>query len=115
MNKKTKYFIYFAILITLVVIFYGYQQYIVDKNFLIDVNTVCNPKTENCFVSDCSPKTDSECDITPYKKIEVLDIYAPKCLEEHNCSVFSCDNKNESDCSVTYCSSDTLEDGEKCL
>ena len=112
-GKQAKYFIYFLILVTLVVIFNRYQQYVYNKNFILDVNTVCDPTIEQCFISDCTPGTDS-CDITPYKKVEILDLYAPKCLEEHSCSIFTCEEK-KGDCSITYCSAENTVDGEKCL
>jgi hypothetical protein len=114
MNRRAKYFLYFIVLITCVVVFYRYQQYVVNKNFVLKVNTVCDTNTESCFVADCSPENDTECDVTPYKKVEILDAYAPKCLEEHNCPAFSCEN-SEDKCSVSYCSSDITESGEKCL
>ena len=114
MDKAPKGFLFLILLITLIVVFYRYQQYVVDKNFILNVNTVCDPNIENCFTADCLPGTDSECDTTPYKKVKILDRYAPKCLEEHNCSSFSCEKYN-SNCYVTYCSPDTLENGEKCL
>ena len=113
MSKNPKYFIIFILLVTLIIVLYRYQQYIVSRNFTLEINTVCDAKTENCFVADCSIENDPECDTTTYKKVEILDNYAPKCLEEHACEAFSCDQIKDN-CSITYCSSSTLEDGEKC-
>lgn len=113
MNKEARYFLYFILLMTLVVIFYRYQQYVIKEKFILKVNTACNSINESCFVADCSSEDDTECDVVPYKKVDILNAYAPKCLQEHSCSEFSCES-SESECSITYCSSDTVEFGEKC-
>ena len=114
MNKGTKLFLALIILATLLVVFNRYQQYIINRNFVLNIDTVCSPDIEKCFTMDCSPADDPECDDTPYKKVEILEINAPKCLEEHNCSDFACD-PGDILCSITFCSDNVLEDGEKCV
>lgn len=95
------------------VIGYRFDQYQLRHNYLVDANVPCNPATEKCFASDCSPKDDLSCDTSPYKKVEIRASAAPACMEEHTCSTFEC--APGTDCSVTYCSADALDSGEKCL
>jgi hypothetical protein len=111
MNKFSKYFFVLIVLSLVCVMGYRYYEYIYLRNFLLDVNAPCNPTTEQCFVADCELGPD--CDDTPYKKVEILAHDAPQCLEEHSCETFSCDGI--STCIATYCSSETLTGGEKCL
>lgn len=91
-----------------------YDQYVLKGNFYLEAYASCDPATEMCFVADCPPEEDLECDASPYKKIEMVEREAPKCLEEHTCDTFSCP-ANSGNCSVTYCSEDTLDEGEVCL
>lgn len=114
MNKDTKFFIFGIIVLMMIIGAIRYDQYVIQRNFILDVNTSCDPTTESCFVWDCDPKTDEECDQTPYKKVEILEREAPKCLEEHECENFTCEGKDS--CTVTYCSEDTIveEEGEVC-
>jgi hypothetical protein len=111
MNKDTKYLLFFLGLIVLVIVGYRYQQYVINRNFTLLVNTVCDSQTEKCFVMDCV-EGEEGCDKTPYKKVELVAKDAPQCLEEHTCTSFSC-GKLEN-CTVSYCTEDTLEDGEVC-
>lgn len=79
---------------------------------MLEVGAPCNPEIEKCFVSDCSSEDDPECDLTPYKKVEILAKEAPSCLEEHSCESFGC-NQIKS-CSITYCDNKSKEEGEIC-
>jgi len=111
MDKSSKYIFAIVIILFCLVVGYRYQQYILNKNFTIEVNTSCDPNTEKCFKADCDA-TSPDCDTATYKKVEILARNAPKCLEEHTCDSFSCDSI--ASCSITYCSTDTLSDGEIC-
>ena len=115
MNKKKGHLFVLLLVGLIVVVGMRYKQYIFDRHFQLKVSAVCNPETEKCFVSDCLPESDQECDTTPYKKVEIIDSFAPTCLEEHTCEYFSCDKISSDKCSVTYCSQDVLEEGEVCL
>jgi len=112
MKTRPLYLLLLLLSAILVVIAYRYEQYVVQRNFLIDVQAPCDPASKSCFVSDCSPTDDPACDTSPYDKVEILDSEAPACLEEHTCVAFSCEGY--SNCSIDYCSEDTLEDGEAC-
>lgn len=111
MNKLSKYFFVVMIFSLMSVVAYRYYEYVYRQNFLLETNISCDPATASCFVADCL--SEIECDKTPYEKIEILARDAPKCLEEHDCENFSCTEINS--CKVTYCSTDSLTEGEKCV
>ncbi len=112
MEKTQKYWLALFAIIVISVIGYRYYDYVVQRNFLLEVNVTCDPATDTCFVMDCVPAEDPFCDITPYKKVELLASEAPACLEEHACEAFSC-GASES-CTETFCSDDTREEWEIC-
>ena len=99
-------------LIIIAVIGFRYYEYVLRGDFMMNVYAPCDPSVEKCFVSDCSPADDLSCPIGPYKKVEVREGDAPRCLEEHQCASFTC--AGIASCTATYCSDATLEDGESC-
>ncbi|MCX6755113.1 MAG: hypothetical protein NT068_01040 [Candidatus Nomurabacteria bacterium] len=110
MKKNTKAIIVIIPILFLVIFSYRYYQYIIQKNYILEVNTICNSEIENCFDS-----SDLSFGQNPYKKVRVLDKYAPKCLEEHNCDSFYCPvSLGKDKCEITYCSDETKVDGEGC-
>jgi hypothetical protein len=112
MNKNPANLLILIILVLLAVIVYRYDQYILKKNFLLNIAANCDPSIESCFVVNCSPEEDEECDQTPYKKIEILASEAPMCLQEHSCDSFECESGTS--CVAVYCSENTLEEWEVC-
>jgi hypothetical protein len=111
MKNNFNYVVIVFILIILIVGGYRYYQYINEKNFILEVNTICDSQTESCF--DASE--DLSFGQNPYEKVSILAKYAPKCLEEHTCDSFSCSaGLTANQCEVTYCSDDTKVDGEEC-
>lgn len=111
MDKSSKYIFAIIFVLFCITVGYRYEQYIIKKNFTLEVNTVCDPSTEKCFQMDCDA-TSPDCDTSTYKKVSILAHDAPKCLEEHNCESFSC--AGISSCSITDCSTETFVDGEVC-
>ena len=89
-------------------------EYQVTKDFLIYTTISCEPSSHNCFVWDCSPEDDIECDTSPYAKIQIPMRNTSKCLLEHSCAEneFVCREENE--CTLTYCLDDELVEGEVC-
>lgn len=113
MNISSKYFLSLVFILFLVLTGYRYYQYMIERNFTLDINTICDSKVNSCF----SASEDLSYGQNPYEKVAVTARYAPVCLEEHNCDSFSCPSvlvKN-SVCEITYCSDDTKEDGEECI
>jgi hypothetical protein len=113
MKRQTIYF--FVILIALIFIVGGYRyyQYMVEKNFVLELNVICHPENENCFSSS---DPDINFGQNPYEKVEIIAKYAPKCLEEHTCNDFSClPSLDNGKCKITYCSEAIKVDGEECV
>lgn len=96
----------------LAIVGYRYQQYVVEKNYVVDAAAPCDPSQNSCFVADCSPEEEADCDLTPYEKVELPGTDAPDCLLENSCDAFTCDAANG--CTITYCSPEAVEDGEAC-
>ena len=89
--------------VLIAIIVYRYDQYIIKKNYLLDVAVACDPAIENCFSAE---------DAEPYKKVQMLASEAPICLQEHSCEDFKCTAGTS--CVITLCSADTLAEGESC-
>lgn len=113
-DKYSKYFLSLLLLLLIVVLFNRYYDYVSNKNYIIKLNTVCDPEKELCFKSE---SFDLNFGYENYKKITILARYAPKCLEEHSCESFSCPSELSSEeCNIVYCEIDTIEDeAETCV
>jgi hypothetical protein len=111
-RRNTKVFFIFLVCLILIAVGYRFKEYLIDRSFILELNTVCDPKMENCFNST----TDLSFGQNPYEKVKITASYAPKCLEEHDCDNFSCPTvlKNTEVCEITYCSDTTKVDGENC-
>lgn len=110
---KTKHILIILFILILGIVFYRFEQYKVEKNFLLFGTVECQVEDTSCFVADCSPDVDPECDITLYQKIEVSARNAPACLFEHDCVDFVCEESQG--CEVIVCSQDTIDIGESCI
>ena len=113
MHRNPIYTLMVFALIVLVVVGYRYKDYILDNNFLLDVHAECGSNEGTCFSPNCSEEGELGCDSVPYKKVEILASEAPKCLEEHACKNFFC-SIDQASCNITYCSEESLEEGEEC-
>ena len=98
---------------TLVIILYRYEQYVVEKNFMVFSHIPCDTATQSCFQVDCDSAEDSTCDAFAYKKITLPAREASACIYEHTCDDFRCDSTSAR-CSITLCSEGVLESGERC-
>jgi hypothetical protein len=94
------------------IVVYRYDQYVLNRQYLVDAAAPCDPALNSCFVADCSPDEDPSCDTTPYEKVELPGALAPGCLLENSCEAFTCTADN--DCVITYCAAEDTEDGEIC-
>ena len=114
MKNTPTFLLAISLLIILGIVWYRYDQYVVQNNFITYAAVPCSEEEGTCFVMDCTLGVDEGCDLTPYKKVELLASEAPKCVEEHTCEAFSCVEGSET-CTETFCSEETLEDGETCF
>jgi hypothetical protein len=118
MDKKGKIILISTFVIIFAVFGFKYKQFFLDKDFLFMAQVNCDPATEQCFRVICDGECDNSSkfifnDGSPYKYIELPARNVPQCLVETTCPDFEC--KESDDCSITYCSEETLEDGEECI
>lgn len=110
MDKKSRYLIFGFILIFSVSAYWGYRVFFVERNFIVDSTTVCDPAVESCFMSCDAGK----CDTDYYAKITKRAYNIPICNEAiEKCEPLVCET-DETGCEITYCSVDTVQDNETC-
>lgn len=127
MDRGGKLILILIVVPILSIVGFKYKQFFLDKDFLYTTYVSCDPATESCFKVICegeSATSSGECDSSsgvifsdgsPYKKIELSASKAPNCLlDEMTCPTFTCP-KDDPTCTTTYCSDDTLEEGEECV
>lgn len=111
-----------VILIVLVSIFilgtlwYAFNRFYIERDYLISQEVSCDPGIENCFVWQCDPTTETcsekeEDNIAYYKIIEKRAFNIPECTAEEQCEELHCE-ANEIDCVVTLCTNDGSGGGE---
>lgn len=116
-KEKILIVIFFAILATVLVI--TYIKYFVLKDYYIQAEVDCDPRTEACFIYECDPKDDEECPENPDERISYYARVMKKANQiplcdpnDENCDALSC--KSGEDCSIILCDDDTKEEGEEC-
>jgi len=116
MDKKSKILLIIFSLLLIGSVAFTIYKYGIEKDYLIVGQSSCDPITESCFFIPCveGDGTCNPADIQYFKKIERKAFNVELC----DPAVVGCDPlacfKNEKDCSTTYCSTDTLDDGEEC-
>lgn len=100
-------------------IWYAYNRFYIEKDYLILQSVSCDPETENCFVWECDPATE-ECsaneeeNIDYYKYIEKPASQIAECENPDECEEISCE-PSEEDCVITTCMPEAaLEEGVQC-
>jgi hypothetical protein len=113
MNRISHFALLMALLLT-VLVGYRFYDYAIGKNFTIDIYTDCNPAEHSCFLLE---DLDMGYGIEdgPYERVSIVSKHAPACLEEHSCEDFTCEGLPEESCTITYCSEDTVGEGEVCI
>jgi|SRR3989344_594320 len=110
MDKKSKYLIFGFILIFSVSAYWDYRVFFVERNFVVDSTTICDPQLESCFMW-CEA---GECETDYYAKITKRAYNIPVCNEAlEECEPLICE-MDETGCEITYCSGDTVQDNEVC-
>lgn len=110
MDSKSTYLLWFFALVAVTVVLLGYRTFFVERNFIIQNTTSCDPQTEVCFMW-CG---DGKCEEDYYKKIIKNAKYIPVCnpvVEE--CEPLAC-GPEEEDCKIISCTSNNVKEGEVC-
>jgi hypothetical protein len=110
-KKKTDYLGILMGVLVFIAVGTRYADYVWAKNSLLTLYAPCDMASESCFISD-EENSWVDLQLEPYKKITVIEKYAPYCLQEHTCERFSCDEVPS--CQQILCSVDNLESGEQC-
>ena len=89
-----------------------FQKDYIERDYPLTVYADCDQEKHNCFIAD-EESADSDFQQEPYMKILISAADAPLCLEEHVCQNFECPPDADL-CEITYCSTESLEEGEGC-
>ncbi len=118
-TKKEKILIvsFFTILIAVVAI--TYIKYFILKDYYIQAEIDCDPKTESCFIYECDPADDEECPENPDERISYYALVMKKASQiplcdpnDESCDALYCEEGM--DCSIIYCNEETKEEGMEC-
>lgn len=110
MDKKSTYLLSSLALIFIASVYWNYQVFFIQRDFIVDSTTTCDPRAESCFMS-CDA---GECGTDYYAKITKRAYNIPVCngaIEE--CESLIC-TPNEPDCEIIFCSEKTLQEDEAC-
>ncbi len=113
MNNRSKILVTLVALLFIVSAVLQYRHFVGNKEFLVVNHVSCDPLRESCFISDCDPLIDEDCDTTPFKKITMTASYAPSCTANESCEEPRCFDEDKK-CLVVACSVYFLEEGEVC-
>ncbi len=116
MDRKSKILLTVFLLLLIGTIAVTVYKYGIKKDYLIAGQAPCDIQTEACFYFPCE-EGDATCDLAEieyYKKVEKKAYNITLCDPAvEGCNPLVC-TEGENDCTVTYCSSDTLDEGEEC-
>ncbi len=133
MDKKNK--IFFIVLFLLIFGSIGvtYLRIVVFKNYIVEMQTDCDPETEKCFVWECDPNSteegeactgDEENDIWYYQLVRRKAYNVPLCNPEEDenlsagevgCAPMECNPEKEESCEIVFCDEETkIEQEAEC-
>ena len=94
---------------------WNYATFFVNRDYVVYSEIACDPTIDSCFSWVCT-EGDTECDDSPYKKIELRASSLPLCdgYTSEDCPEPACAPKDE-ECVVTYCQVETRAPGEVCV
>lgn len=114
MDNRTKAVFVLFLLSILVLTFFVYKKYFIDRSYPVYAEVPCDPVSESCFVYRCNPE-EEECtgipdeDTSYYKKVERRASSLPLCDPNiEGCAVSLCE-ENASDCTITLCDASDSE------
>jgi hypothetical protein len=76
---------------------FSYEKYMVFSDYTLYAQVSCEPDTESCFVYECDPETETDCDPDePYWYFKAVYMYAPDAPQctptaEHDCPELACE------------------------
>lgn len=85
---------------------FSYVNYYEDKDFVMNLESSCNPETESCFYRSCEEEECPPNGLELYKYLDVKASFFETCSE--NSCTQECINSPEN-CDFTYCDPDSEE------
>ncbi len=114
---------FFSILFSLIIISVAitFWRIIIQKNYIIEAQTDCDPYSQRCFIWECDPASDvegEECVGDPEKDIWYYNIVRrnasriPLCdPNDENCAALVCD-EGEPECEQIFCAEENKAEQE---
>ncbi len=116
MDRKSKILLVIFFLLLIGTVSVTVYKYGIKKDYLISGQAPCDIQTEACFYFPCEEGDDTcnPVEIEYYKKVEKKASNIELCDPAvEGCNPLVCSAGEES-CTVTYCSADTVDEGEEC-
>ncbi len=86
---------------------FSYVNYFENKDFVMNLESPCDPQTESCFYRNCSEEECPPNQLEVYKYVDVPAWFFEKC-SENSCFQECLDNTEN--CEFTYCDPESVED-----
>ena len=113
MDKKSIFLFSFLLIVVIASGILQYRTFVKQRNYVVANHLSCESSSESCFISDCSPETDEECETEPYKKITKVAKNILACENLEDCAEVVCE-AGEEGCTITWCTPESVEEGELC-
>lgn len=119
MDKKSKVLILIFLLLLFGSVAMSFYKIVIKMDYLITLETECDPAVNACFIFECSPEDDSECPENEAERISYYQILTkkaynfPNCDFNENCPQPTC-AEGETDCEITFCDETTKEEDQQC-
>ncbi|MBP9763436.1 MAG: hypothetical protein KBD10_01660 [Candidatus Pacebacteria bacterium] len=91
----------------LVAVSFNYVNYYENKDFIMNLESACDPAVESCFQRDCSTDECPPNNLEIYKKVDVSASFFATCSE--NSCTKECLTKPNS-CDIVFCNPESDED-----
>ena len=115
MDRKSKILILIFALVIVSTFLWKYHTILQKHDFIIDTHIACDSSVNVCFTTVCDVESGEDCTDAVYAKLQKRAIDIPLCDKfKDNCPELTC-AIGEPDCSITYCSDESLDDGESCV
>lgn len=122
-NKSNVIFFVIFFLLIFASIAVTFNKFVIKKDYQIIAEVSCNPQVERCFVYECDSEIE-ECTGNPEE-----DVSYYKYVSKNAGTIYSCERtrqkigcneelsclRGEAKCFYTYCDSNNLQEGEKCI
>lgn len=96
-----------SVCIFLTAVNFSYINYFENRDFIMNLESSCDPAVESCFQRDCSEEECPPNSLEVYKYVDVPAWFFERC-SENSCKKECIENPDQ--CEFTYCDPDSEED-----